>query len=220
MSAFPSRCRSQRTNLLRFRRRQALLFRPYRLPSHRLRRKMRALRSRHFRQSQTSSTTRPRIWTSIRSSGERWNPTIPNRHSPRKFPGTVTLLAMVDEYGKVTETAVVDAAPEGLFDESAQRALSRAAFSPAQRDGRNVRSRILVRVNYDPDKHLTVLERNRRGAEAQRIRRGRQRGRVAAERDERYLILADQRHLPIFPRNFFSAFLCASAPLRFRVPLR
>jgi TonB family protein len=80
-------------------------------------------------------------------------PDYPESAFAQKIPGTVTLLAMVDEYGKVTETAVVDAAPEGLFDESAQRALSSAAFVPAQRDGRNVRSQILVRVNYDPDKH-------------------------------------------------------------------
>lgn len=80
------------------------------------------------------------------------NPDYPESAFAQKIAGTVTLLVLVDEAGRVTETDVLDAVPEGLFDDSAQQALSRAAFSPAQRDGRNVRSRILVRVNYDPDK--------------------------------------------------------------------
>ncbi len=80
------------------------------------------------------------------------SPTYPESAFAQKIAGTVTLLVLVDEAGKVTETAVVDAVPEGLFDDSAQQALSHAAFSPAQRYGRNVRSRILVNVSYDPDK--------------------------------------------------------------------
>ena len=80
------------------------------------------------------------------------DPAYPESAFTQKLAGTVTLLVLVDEAGRVTEASVVDAMPEGLFDDSAQEALSRAAFSPAQRGGRNVRSRILVRVNYDPDK--------------------------------------------------------------------
>ena len=80
------------------------------------------------------------------------NPDYPESAFAQKIAGTVTLLVLVDEAGRVTETAVVDAVPEGLFDDSAQQALSRAAFIPAQRDGRIVRSRILVSVNFDPEK--------------------------------------------------------------------
>ncbi len=80
------------------------------------------------------------------------NPDYPESAFAHKIAGTVTLLVLVDEAGRVTETAVVDAVPEGLFDDSAQQALSRAAFIPAQRDGRIVRSRILVSVNFDPEK--------------------------------------------------------------------
>ena len=79
------------------------------------------------------------------------NPDYPESAFAQKIAGTVTLLVLVDEAGRVTETAVVDAVPEGLFDDSAQQALSRAAFIPAQRDGRIVRSRILVSVNFDPE---------------------------------------------------------------------
>lgn len=79
------------------------------------------------------------------------HPDYPEPARTQKIPGTVTLLVLIDEAGRVTGISVVDAVPEGLFEDSAQQALSRAAFSPAQRDGRRVRSRILVSVNYDPE---------------------------------------------------------------------
>jgi protein TonB len=66
--------------------------------------------------------------------------------------GSVTLLVLVDENGHVTEATVVDADPAGVFDEVARAAFLHAAFAPAQKDGRRVRSRILVSVGFDPDK--------------------------------------------------------------------
>jgi protein TonB len=80
------------------------------------------------------------------------NADYPEPAHAQGIAGTVTLLVLIDEAGRVTDISVVDAVPEGLFDDSARQALSRAAFIPAQRDGRRVRSRILVSVNYDPDK--------------------------------------------------------------------
>lgn len=64
--------------------------------------------------------------------------------------GSVTLLVLVDENGHVTEATVVDADPVGVFDEVARAAFLHAAFAPAQKDGRRVRSRILVSVGFDP----------------------------------------------------------------------
>lgn len=80
------------------------------------------------------------------------NADYPEPAHAQGIAGTVTLLVLIDEAGRVTGISLVDAAPEGLFDDSARQALSRAAFIPAQRDGYRVRSRILVSVNYDPDK--------------------------------------------------------------------
>ncbi len=80
------------------------------------------------------------------------DPDYPEPARAQRIAGAVTLLVLIDEAGWVTGISVVDAVPEGLFDDSARQALSRAAFIPAQRDGRRVRSRILVSVNYDPDK--------------------------------------------------------------------
>jgi protein TonB len=78
-------------------------------------------------------------------------PDYPEQARTQKITGTVTLLVLIDEAGRVTGISVVDAVPEGLFEDSAQQALARAAFIPAQRDGRRVRSRVLVSVNYAPD---------------------------------------------------------------------
>jgi hypothetical protein len=45
---------------------------------------------------------------------------------------------------------VVNAFPPDLFEESALRALAATAYSPAQKNARAVRSRILVKLDYDP----------------------------------------------------------------------
>jgi protein TonB len=64
--------------------------------------------------------------------------------------GAVTLMVLVDETGRVTEASVVDARPEGYFDDSARNAIVQASFLPASKGGRAVRSRILVSISYDP----------------------------------------------------------------------
>lgn len=64
--------------------------------------------------------------------------------------GSVILLALIDETGRVTDVSVVDATPEGVFEESARRGLQATTFLPAQKGGRAVRSRILVAVDFDP----------------------------------------------------------------------
>jgi protein TonB len=64
--------------------------------------------------------------------------------------GSVTLLMLIDETGRVTDVSVVDASPQDVFEDSALRALAATTYSPAQKSGRAVRSRILVKVDYDP----------------------------------------------------------------------
>jgi TonB family protein len=79
------------------------------------------------------------------------HPGYPETALQQKIPGSVTLLVLVDEAGRVTSVSVVDAVPQDMFDDSARQALYSAAFMPAQREGRTVRSRILVNVSYDPE---------------------------------------------------------------------
>ncbi len=62
----------------------------------------------------------------------------------------MTLLVLIDEAGRVVGTSVTDAAPDGVFEQAAQQAVENAVFYPAQKDGRTVRSRILIKVEFDP----------------------------------------------------------------------
>jgi protein TonB len=64
--------------------------------------------------------------------------------------GEVTVLLAIDEFGAVQDSSVVTAQPPGYFEESTLRAFKMARFAPAQRDGRPVRSRIVVKVRFAP----------------------------------------------------------------------
>jgi len=75
----------------------------------------------------------------------------PETARAQRLAGRVTLLVMVNESGRVTEVSVVDAEPPEVFEDAARNAFFAAAFSPAQRAGGVVRSRILVSVEFIPD---------------------------------------------------------------------
>ena len=77
------------------------------------------------------------------------NPAIPDKAASDSLSGEVTLLLLIDEAGKVRDLAVVDAKPEGYFEESALNAFHNTRWAPAQKDGRIVKSRVLIRVRYE-----------------------------------------------------------------------
>ena len=62
--------------------------------------------------------------------------------------GRVRLLVMIDEAGVVRDVSIVEAEPASYFEDEASRALMAARFEPAYRNGRAVRSRMQVEVNY------------------------------------------------------------------------
>jgi protein TonB len=64
--------------------------------------------------------------------------------------GEVTLLLSIDEFGVVQELSVVTAEPAGHFEQPALQAFNGVRFAPAQRDGRPVRSRIVLKVRFAP----------------------------------------------------------------------
>ena len=80
----------------------------------------------------------------------RIEPVYPQTALAGEIGGWVTLLLLIDESGRVTDASVVDAFPPDVFEESALRALAATVYSPAQKNGRAVRSRILVKLDYDP----------------------------------------------------------------------
>lgn len=63
--------------------------------------------------------------------------------------GVVTLLLLIDEFGVVVETKVLDSNPEGVFDTFASEVFRTTRFVPGQRNGRPVRSRLVVEVSFD-----------------------------------------------------------------------
>jgi protein TonB len=65
-----------------------------------------------------------------------------------KTSGRVLLLVLIAATGVVDEASVVEAEPAGVFDRDALRALLAARFRPALRNGRAVKSRLLVDVTY------------------------------------------------------------------------
>lgn len=65
--------------------------------------------------------------------------------------GEALVMLMIDEYGGVNEVSVVQSMPAGYFEESALAAFASARFSPARKDGRIVRSRVLVNLKFNPD---------------------------------------------------------------------
>ena len=81
---------------------------------------------------------------------KRITPAYPQPARDAQVSGSVTLLVLIDEAGRVVGTSVMDSAPDGVFEQAAQQALADAAFFPAQKDGRAVRSRILMKIEFDP----------------------------------------------------------------------
>jgi protein TonB len=77
-------------------------------------------------------------------------PAYPASAREAQLAGSVTLKVMIDEGGRVVSAAVVDAEPGGVFDQAAHEAVADTAFYPAQRNGRTVRSQMLIKVEFDP----------------------------------------------------------------------
>lgn len=76
-------------------------------------------------------------------------PAYPEKGVELGVDGKVVLLLLIDEAGVVKEVSVAEAEPEGIFEESALAAFREARFAPAQKSGRAVKSRVLIRVSYE-----------------------------------------------------------------------
>jgi TonB family protein len=62
--------------------------------------------------------------------------------------GRVLLLVLIDAAGFVNEVSVIEAEPQGAFEDYARMAFVSARFKPALKDGRPVKSRLLVEVDF------------------------------------------------------------------------
>lgn len=73
----------------------------------------------------------------------------PERAARDEVSGKVTVLLLIDEHGVVNGVSVVEADPVGYFEETTRAVFSETRFAPARKDGRPVRSRVLISVSYD-----------------------------------------------------------------------
>ena len=65
--------------------------------------------------------------------------------------GHALILVLIDAAGTVNDVTVAEADPAGYFENDLRQAFMAARFTPAVRNGRPVRSRLLVRVSYGGD---------------------------------------------------------------------
>jgi hypothetical protein len=64
--------------------------------------------------------------------------------------GSIRLLLLIDEHGIVNELSLVEAGGSARLDEALRTVLVAARFIPARKDGRDVKSRVLLRVGPGP----------------------------------------------------------------------
>jgi len=76
-------------------------------------------------------------------------PEYPAEADRQRLSGTVRLQLKLEADGRVSDVEVVSASPPGRFEDSAVRAFRDARFAPAQKNGRPVRARVLIEVEYD-----------------------------------------------------------------------
>lgn len=82
------------------------------------------------------------------------NPVYPASPFLPVATGRVTLELVIDERGRVWDAVVIEASPVADFESAALESLQSARFSPAQRDGHAVRSRLVIEVEFRPDATL------------------------------------------------------------------
>ena len=69
----------------------------------------------------------------------------------RAVSGRVLVMLALNEAGVIDDIAIVKSEPQGYFEDAVRGALGLARFFPAQKNGRAVKSRILVNVEFDRD---------------------------------------------------------------------
>jgi protein TonB len=68
----------------------------------------------------------------------------------RGVAGRFRLALLIDEAGVVKEIAVIETEPAGRLQEELRSALAATRFLPGQKNGRAVKSRVLLSVSLDP----------------------------------------------------------------------
>ena len=72
----------------------------------------------------------------------------PDAASKARVDGRLLVLLLIDEFGVVNDASVVEVQPEGYFEEPTLAVFRSVRFSPAQKQGHAVKSRVLLQVRY------------------------------------------------------------------------
>jgi protein TonB len=83
------------------------------------------------------------------------NPPYPPSAQTDAPRGVVTLLLAIDETGAVHDASVVSAEPAGYFEASALASVRDARFAPGEKEGRVVRSKIVVKLRFAPQEQAS-----------------------------------------------------------------
>jgi protein TonB len=75
-------------------------------------------------------------------------PEYPQQARQRRQEGWVELEFTVSVEGRVSDVAVLDAQPKGVFEGAAQRTIGRWRYTPAQRDGQPQAARARARITF------------------------------------------------------------------------
>lgn len=88
---------------------------------------------------------------------ESITPDYPEAAVHDNVSGKVKLLLLIDATGQVVDASVVEATPPGYFEDAAIAAFRHAHFSPAVKNGKKVRSRVLIEVSFNLVPPATTL---------------------------------------------------------------
>ena len=78
-------------------------------------------------------------------------PLVGSLPAPARSRGYALLAIMLDATGAVTQVQLLEAEPAGFFDDDGVRSIASARFTPALKNGRAVKTRIVVRIDYGVD---------------------------------------------------------------------
>jgi TonB family protein len=74
---------------------------------------------------------------------------VPQQATRDNVRGKALVMLLLDESGAVRDIAVVSSEPPGYFEEAAIAGFAEARFTPARKDDRPVRSRVLIAVDFN-----------------------------------------------------------------------
>lgn len=72
----------------------------------------------------------------------------PARAAHGQAAGSVLVMLLLNDTGSVDEVSVVAAEPSGYFEDTVRAVFAAARFFPAQKNGRAVKSRVLIKVDF------------------------------------------------------------------------